>query len=155
MQLTDCFLQKKYYYHSTEPRLLVKGCGFGSRWTPWDCNSWKRFASCLSSQIRIYFHIGLTVISHIPFSSVFLPRIVSQEQLDRAKEATKSAVLMNLESRVHCSCSWSNPNHMICFPKVFFTLHVFPFLQSIASEDIGRQVLTYGERYEEYCYIST
>uniref|UniRef100_K3ZDH8 ATP-dependent 6-phosphofructokinase n=3 Tax=Setaria TaxID=4554 RepID=K3ZDH8_SETIT len=44
------------------------------------------------------------------------PGKVSQEQLDRAKEATKSAVLMNLESR------------------------------SIASEDIGRQVLTYGER---------
>jgi processing peptidase subunit alpha len=33
------------------------------------------------------------------------PGKVSQEQLDRAKEATKSAVLMNLESRVHCSCS--------------------------------------------------
>ncbi|AQK87788.1 putative mitochondrial-processing peptidase subunit alpha-2 chloroplastic/mitochondrial [Zea mays] len=45
-----------------------------------------------------------------------LPPVVTQEQLDRAKEATKSAVLMNLESR------------------------------SIASEDIGRQVLTYGER---------
>jgi len=44
------------------------------------------------------------------------PGKVSQEQLDRAKEATKSAILMNLESR------------------------------SIASEDIGRQVLTYGER---------
>uniref|UniRef100_A0A804Q433 Mitochondrial-processing peptidase subunit alpha n=1 Tax=Zea mays TaxID=4577 RepID=A0A804Q433_MAIZE len=44
------------------------------------------------------------------------PGKVTQEQLDRAKEATKSAVLMNLESR------------------------------SIASEDIGRQVLTYGER---------
>lgn len=41
---------------------------------------------------------------------------VSQVQLDRAKESTKSAVLMNLESRV------------------------------IASEDIGRQILTYGER---------
>ncbi|QCE09013.1 mitochondrial-processing peptidase subunit alpha-like [Vigna unguiculata] len=41
---------------------------------------------------------------------------VSQVQLDRAKESTKSAVLMNLESRM------------------------------IASEDIGRQILTYGER---------
>jgi hypothetical protein len=40
-------------------------------------------------------------------------------------------------------------------PKVLFTLHIFPLLQSIASEDIGRQVLTYGERYEEYCYAST
>ncbi|KAE9616177.1 putative quinol--cytochrome-c reductase, Mitochondrial processing peptidase [Lupinus albus] len=44
------------------------------------------------------------------------PGLVSQVQLDRAKKSTKSAVLMNLESRV------------------------------IASEDIGRQVLTYGER---------
>ncbi|KAI3524678.1 hypothetical protein L1887_03341 [Cichorium endivia] len=37
-------------------------------------------------------------------------------QLDRAKQSTKSAILMNLESRM------------------------------VASEDIGRQVLTYGER---------
>ncbi|KAK4590830.1 hypothetical protein RGQ29_021141 [Quercus rubra] len=41
---------------------------------------------------------------------------VSQGQLDRAKQSTKSAVLMNLESR------------------------------TIASEDIGRQILTYGKR---------
>ncbi|MED6168120.1 hypothetical protein PIB30_009079 [Stylosanthes scabra] len=41
---------------------------------------------------------------------------VDQVQLDRAKQATKSAILMNLESRM------------------------------VASEDIGRQVLTYGER---------
>jgi len=41
---------------------------------------------------------------------------VDQKQLDRAKAATKSAVLMNLESRM------------------------------VASEDIGRQILTYGER---------
>ncbi|KAL6006042.1 hypothetical protein ACLOJK_040087 [Asimina triloba] len=40
----------------------------------------------------------------------------SHVQLDRAKEATKSAVLMNLESRM------------------------------VAAEDIGRQILTYGER---------
>ncbi|KAL4365386.1 hypothetical protein AHAS_Ahas07G0100900 [Arachis hypogaea] len=44
------------------------------------------------------------------------PGQVSQVQLNRAKESTKSAVLMNLESRM------------------------------IASEDIGRQILTYGER---------
>ncbi|KAL9323071.1 hypothetical protein ACSQ67_011124 [Phaseolus vulgaris] len=44
------------------------------------------------------------------------PGQVSQVQLDRAKESTKSAILMNLESRI------------------------------IASEDIGRQILTYGER---------
>ncbi|XP_021723492.1 mitochondrial-processing peptidase subunit alpha-like [Chenopodium quinoa] len=41
---------------------------------------------------------------------------VSQVQLSRAKAATKSAILMNLESRM------------------------------VASEDIGRQILTYGER---------
>ncbi|KFK38993.1 hypothetical protein AALP_AA3G186200 [Arabis alpina] len=41
---------------------------------------------------------------------------VDQKHLDRAKAATKSAILMNLES------------------------------QMIASEDIGRQILTYGER---------
>ncbi|KAJ7963089.1 mitochondrial-processing peptidase subunit alpha-like [Quillaja saponaria] len=44
------------------------------------------------------------------------PGQVSQVQLNRAKESTKSAVLMNLESRM------------------------------VASEDIGRQILTYGER---------
>nr|BAB62405.1 mitochondrial processing peptidase alpha subunit [Morus alba] len=46
------------------------------------------------------------------------PGEVDQVQLDRAKKSTKSAILMNLESRV------------------------------IASEDIGRQVLTYGKRME-------
>ncbi|KAF7843418.1 mitochondrial-processing peptidase subunit alpha-like [Senna tora] len=44
------------------------------------------------------------------------PGQVSQVQLDRAKISTKNAVLMNLESRL------------------------------IVSEDIGRQVLTFGER---------
>ncbi|KAK6914806.1 Peptidase M16, C-terminal [Dillenia turbinata] len=44
------------------------------------------------------------------------PRKVDLVQLNRAKESTKSAVLMNLESRM------------------------------IESEDIGRQILTYGER---------
>lgn len=48
--------------------------------------------------------------------SIASPGQVDQVQLTRAKEATKSAVLMNLESRM------------------------------IASEDIGRQILTYGER---------
>ncbi|XP_010244405.1 PREDICTED: mitochondrial-processing peptidase subunit alpha-like [Nelumbo nucifera] len=48
--------------------------------------------------------------------SVATPGQVDQVQLDRAKESTKSAVLMNLESRM------------------------------VASEDIGRQILTYGER---------
>ncbi|KAJ6803069.1 mitochondrial-processing peptidase subunit alpha-like [Iris pallida] len=48
--------------------------------------------------------------------AIATPGQVDQAQLDRAKELTKSAVLMNLESRM------------------------------VASEDIGRQVLTYGER---------
>ncbi|XP_020691123.1 mitochondrial-processing peptidase subunit alpha [Dendrobium catenatum] len=48
--------------------------------------------------------------------AVATPGQVSQIELDRAKQATKSAVLMNLESRM------------------------------VASEDIGRQILTYGER---------
>ncbi|KDO55877.1 hypothetical protein CISIN_1g0104472mg, partial [Citrus sinensis] len=49
--------------------------------------------------------------------SVATPGEVDQVQLDRAKQSTKSAILMNLESRM------------------------------VVSEDIGRQVLTYGERY--------
>ncbi|KAH9762707.1 mitochondrial processing peptidase [Citrus sinensis] len=48
--------------------------------------------------------------------SVATPGEVDQVQLDRAKQSTKSAILMNLESRM------------------------------VVSEDIGRQVLTYGER---------
>ncbi|GLU09977.1 hypothetical protein SLE2022_268110 [Rubroshorea leprosula] len=48
--------------------------------------------------------------------AVAKPGEVNQIQLDRAKQSTKSAILMNLESRM------------------------------VASEDIGRQVLTYGER---------
>ncbi|KAK9282165.1 hypothetical protein L1049_005077 [Liquidambar formosana] len=50
------------------------------------------------------------------FLAIATPGQVDQVQLNRAKESTKSAVLMNLESRM------------------------------IASEDIGRQILTYGER---------
>ncbi|GJN14989.1 hypothetical protein PR202_gb01873 [Eleusine coracana subsp. coracana] len=53
------------------------------------------------------------------------PGKVSQEQLDRAKEATKAAILMNLESR------------------------------TIATEDIGRQVLSYGERKPIDYYLKT
>ncbi|EEF48145.1 mitochondrial-processing peptidase subunit alpha [Ricinus communis] len=48
--------------------------------------------------------------------SVASPGAVDQVQLDRAKQSTKSAILMNLESRI------------------------------IVSEDIGRQILTYGKR---------
>ncbi|KAM0959780.1 hypothetical protein ACFX13_025516 [Malus domestica] len=48
--------------------------------------------------------------------TIATPGQVTDVQLKRAKESTKAAVLMNLESRM------------------------------IASEDIGRQVLTYGER---------
>lgn len=48
--------------------------------------------------------------------AVALPATVDPEELVRAKQTTKSAILMNLESRM------------------------------ITSEDIGRQILTYGER---------
>ncbi|KAA8534902.1 hypothetical protein F0562_029882 [Nyssa sinensis] len=48
--------------------------------------------------------------------AVATPGEVDQVQLDRAKQTTKSAILMNLESRM------------------------------VASEDIGRQILTYRER---------
>ncbi|KAJ9179264.1 hypothetical protein P3X46_011073 [Hevea brasiliensis] len=48
--------------------------------------------------------------------AIAVPGQVSKLQLERAKESTKSAVLMNLESRM------------------------------IVTEDIGRQFLTYGER---------
>ncbi|KAI8023278.1 Mitochondrial-processing peptidase subunit alpha [Camellia lanceoleosa] len=48
--------------------------------------------------------------------AVATPGEVDQVQLDRAKQSTRSAILMNLESRM------------------------------VASEDIGRQILTYGER---------
>ncbi|KAK9075965.1 hypothetical protein SSX86_004295 [Deinandra increscens subsp. villosa] len=48
--------------------------------------------------------------------SVITDGTVRREHLERAKQSTKSAILMNLESRM------------------------------VASEDIGRQILTYGER---------
>ncbi|XP_010504362.1 PREDICTED: probable mitochondrial-processing peptidase subunit alpha-2, chloroplastic/mitochondrial isoform X2 [Camelina sativa] len=48
-----------------------------------------------------------------------------QKHLDRAKAATKSAILMNLESRM------------------------------IAAEDIGRQILTYGERKSVDQFLNT
>ncbi|KAG6497656.1 hypothetical protein ZIOFF_045560 [Zingiber officinale] len=48
--------------------------------------------------------------------AVAIPGQVDQVQLDRAKGSTKSAILMNLESK------------------------------KVSSEDIGRQILTYGER---------
>ncbi|GMH03355.1 hypothetical protein Nepgr_005194 [Nepenthes gracilis] len=50
------------------------------------------------------------------FIAIATPGEVTQVQLDRAKASTKSAILMNLESRM------------------------------VASEDIGRQLLTYRER---------
>ncbi|XP_026405529.1 mitochondrial-processing peptidase subunit alpha-like isoform X2 [Papaver somniferum] len=50
------------------------------------------------------------------FQDVATPGNVKEYELNRAKEAAKSAVLMNMESR------------------------------TVASEDIGRQILTYGER---------
>lgn len=112
-------------------------------------NSWRlRLLEKVSFLSIILFPLWIDHYHSHSFVLHLLPPVVTQEQLDRAKEATKSAVLMNLESRVQCSWSWSNPNCMTCFPKVSFTLHTFALMQSIASEDIGRQVLTYGERYE-------
>ncbi|PON81089.1 Coenzyme PQQ biosynthesis protein [Trema orientale] len=63
-----------------------------------------------------YFAAEAVDIAVAELHSIATPGQVTQAQLNRAKESTKSAVLMNLESRM------------------------------IASEDIGRQVLTYGER---------
>lgn len=56
------------------------------------------------------------IINLSPLDNTFYLSAVDQVQLDRAKQATKSAILMNLESRM------------------------------VVSEDIGRQVLTYGDR---------
>lgn len=55
-------------------------------------------------------------LAAVELIEVATPGKVNQAELDRAKESTKSAVLMNLESRM------------------------------VASEDIGRQILTYNER---------
>ncbi|GMN50663.1 hypothetical protein TIFTF001_019822 [Ficus carica] len=57
--------------------------------------------------------------------AIATPGEVDQLQLDRAKKSTKSAILMNLESRM------------------------------IASEDIGRQVLTYGKRIQVDQFLKT
>lgn len=48
---------------------------------------------------------------------------VTDEELERAKKATISSVLMNLESR------------------------------AVVAEDIGRQVLTYGHRYAFWFHV--
>lgn len=50
---------------------------------------------------------------------------VTEEELERAKNATISAVLMNMESR------------------------------AVVAEDIGRQVLTYNERLPESMFVDT
>ncbi|KAK1264786.1 Mitochondrial-processing peptidase subunit alpha [Acorus gramineus] len=57
--------------------------------------------------------------------AIATPGEVDQKQLDRAKETTKSAVLMSLETR------------------------------TIASDDIGRQILTYGERKPIELYLKS
>ncbi|XP_057765173.1 mitochondrial-processing peptidase subunit alpha-like [Salvia miltiorrhiza] len=79
----------------------------------------------------IYYHTGLFGIQATTGSdfapkaldiacrelvNVASPGDVDEVQLNRAKQSTKSAILMNLESRM------------------------------VASEDIGKQILTYGER---------
>jgi hypothetical protein len=84
--------------------------------------------------------------AHIYFPHGCIFCVVTQEQLDRAKQATKSAVLMNLESRVCISNHYLNP---LCLSFVSCCIldTLFSSLQVVASEDIGRQILTYGERY--------
>ncbi|KAJ8774095.1 hypothetical protein K2173_009526 [Erythroxylum novogranatense] len=57
--------------------------------------------------------------------AIAIPGQVTQGQLNRAKEMTKSAVLMNLESRL------------------------------VVAEDIGRQFLTYGERKSAEQFLKT
>ncbi|KAK9266615.1 hypothetical protein L1049_003567 [Liquidambar formosana] len=57
--------------------------------------------------------------------AVAKPGGVDQKQLDRAKQSTKSAILMNMESRM------------------------------VSVEDMGRQVLTYGQRLERWNRLLT
>jgi hypothetical protein len=71
--------------------------------------------------------------------------LVTQEQLDRAKHVTKSAVLMNLETRVCIYNPWSDPLYL-SFLSYDIIYALFSSIQAIASEDIGRQILTHGER---------
>ncbi|XP_071724748.1 mitochondrial-processing peptidase subunit alpha-like [Rutidosis leptorrhynchoides] len=90
-----------------------------------------REVQAFSSFTNIYNHTGIFGIQATTSSdfvskaidlaakemiAVATPGQVSQAQLDRAKQTTKSSILMNLESRM------------------------------IITEDIGKQVLTYGER---------
>ena len=75
---------------------------------------------------------------------------VDQIQLDRAKQSTKSAILMNLESRVRNLFPTSDELYSFFSMDTSFLhqlcLQLGHVLQMIASEDIGRQVMTYGER---------
>ena len=84
----------------SEPRFCFKGCGFGSWRTSWNRYSWKWFASYLASW-ALRNHPSRTInwllIDLFTWLCFYL---VTQEQLDRAKQGTRSAVLMNLESRV-------------------------------------------------------
>lgn len=95
----------------------------------------------LKSQRKKNLFIECGVLFNI-LSSFFA---VDQVQLNRAKESTKSAVLMNLESRV---VFLFKIILFYCFTCLFvYSFSVLFFLQMVASEDIGRQILTYGERY--------
>ncbi|AQK51415.1 hypothetical protein ZEAMMB73_Zm00001d044366 [Zea mays] len=103
-------------FFSREPRLFNGGYGFGSRGTLGDCASWKRLLSCQLS----YFKFGLTIIVR-SFVLHLLPLVVTQEQLDCAKEAIKSTVLMNLESRIVVVLikSWMASDNPSLHPAVF------------------------------------
>lgn len=88
------------------------------------------------------FHSKLWLVWYISFFFFFA---VDQVQLDRAKESTKSAVLMNLESRVLSLLPYLSFIIIHLLYNLIFSYNLF-VLQTVVSEDIGRQILTYGER---------
>lgn len=83
---------------------------------------------------------------------MFFSLAVDQKQLDRAKASTKSAVLMNLESRVcpHPPLPLGDLQ-TFCIVQLLISWCIILILQMVASEDIGRQILTYGERFISFC----
>ena len=85
---------------------------------------------------------------------LFIFDAVDQGQLDRAKQATKSAILMNLESRVckfsfSCIFLWWFWRIVVSAIIYWWNIRlndVMVILQMVTSEDIGKQISTYGER---------
>ncbi|XP_020397951.1 uncharacterized protein [Zea mays] len=83
-----------------EPRLFNEGYGFGKQG-----NSWRL---CLLEKASflptILFQFWIDHYRLCSFVLHLLPLVVTQEQLDCAKEAIESTVLMNLESRAKVTC---------------------------------------------------